>query len=746
MFKVQACLLGGIAALLLVGELAGARARRDDPREIFDAALKKGQHLQNQFEYRKALAEYQKAEHAATRIGPGSDEMGRVCDRLGHLHRILGNYSSAEKYYTRCLQIFKNKDNASEDVANANNNLGLVDWMQGNYVRGEQRYKEAIRIMTVVNPKALVLAYYRQNLAVLYMDWDKLDSVGSLFQDSLAVLEKHKDTSWARGMVYNNLGRYHQARHQFDRGRHFFNRAVEMLDHKANSDHDPFLARAVTNLGVLNHAEGHLAEAEADYKRGLGIRRAAFSAEHPDLALSLDSLAGVNARQGQWKEATRQADEARRILARHVSQVLVALSDFEKLDFLKTRYLPEWHGALSLGLARPHDPSIVEHTAEWVLNGKAMAVEVFAATLLKARDEKNADLKDLIKQLREVQEELAALRLGGVPKKEPEAFRKKLAALSDKEQRLTQEVARAGGHRLPGKEWVTLHGVREALPAAAVLVEIVRLKVWDFQFKGTERSWKGEHYVAWVIPAAGKGTVKIVDLGPAEKIDAAVKALQKLLDEAGKLKPEKREENFKKVEQGLTGLARQILWPVLKEAGTARRLILSPDHLLWVVPWAALPLENKKFVLQEYPISFMVTGRDLLPRAVPRQGRAPAQPAALVMSNPDFDASSDDIEAAPRRHVWLRNLQDPPKLSGSKRDLLEQLGPALPLPFAEKEGDRGRGSDPQAADGLPQRAQAGGGEGPGRDGRHPPPCPPSRGAGPGDARVLLPPQGRPAQP
>src|SRR5262249_49218866 len=130
--------------------------------------------------------------------------------------------------------------------------------------------------------------------------------------------------------------------------------------------------------------------------------------------------------------------------------------------------------------------------------------------------------REKLVQLQEVRGELAALSLSAVG--QPEQGKTKWEELTEKEKTLSRELGQLIGGSLGKGSWKELRDVRKAIPEDAVLVEIARFNVADFHAKGTE--WERQRparYVAWVIPA--RGAVRIVDLGEAEKIDAAVRNL-----------------------------------------------------------------------------------------------------------------------------------------------------------------------------------------------------------------------------
>ena len=141
--------------------------------------------------------------------------------------------------------------------------------------------------------------------------------------------------------------------------------------------------------------------------------------------------------------------------------------------------------------------------------------------------------------------------------------------------------------------WVAPDEVRRALPADAVLVEIARFDVFNFQAKGTEKRWAPPHYAAWVIPPAGRGEVRLIDLGAADAIEADVAAVRRAIQPDLAALRERGEPAVETaLRPSLEALADRVLRPLLPHIGDAKRWVLSPDAALWLVPWAALPLDE----------------------------------------------------------------------------------------------------------------------------------------------------------
>src|SRR5262249_40579542 len=141
------------------------------------------------------------------------------------------------------------------------------------------------------------------------------------------------------------------------------------------------------------------------------IFREVLGEAHPDYADSLNLLALLYALRGRWEEAARTADQASRVIRRHIRDVLPGLSVPQQLNFLRTKHVPSFHQTLSLGLARRADVEVVGRSAGWVLNGKAVAQEALAEVTLLSQDSNSGPVADLARQLIAVRTELANLTL-----------------------------------------------------------------------------------------------------------------------------------------------------------------------------------------------------------------------------------------------------------------------------------------------------------------------------------------------
>ena len=204
----------------------------------------------------------------------------------------------------------------------------------------------------------------------------------------------------------------------------------------------------------------------------------------------------------------------------------------------------------------------------------------------------------------------------------------------------------AGGLPSP-KEWVELDQVRAALPADAMLIDIARFGVANFAAKGDEKQYHPARYAAWLIPAKVQGEVQLIDLGEAEKIDAAVAALRKELrlcqnpnKEVNPILRLGEPEAEKQVRPVLEAVAKLVLQPLRKHLDAKKQWIVSPNGALWLVPWAALPLDADNYAIEKHTIDYVVSGRDLV---MPPSKASGKRDEPLLVADPDFDLDPREV-------------------------------------------------------------------------------------------------------
>lgn len=87
---------------------------------------------------------------------------------------------------------------------------------------------------------------------------------------------------------------------------------------------------------------------------------------------------------------------------------------------------------------------------------------------------------------------------------------------------------------------------------------------------------------------------------------------------------------FKQAARALDAIVMQ---PVRQKLGNQRNILLSPDSQLNLIPFAALIDEKNQYLIENYEINYLSSGRDL----IKLQLDLPTKENPLIVANPQFD-------------------------------------------------------------------------------------------------------------
>jgi CHAT domain-containing protein/tetratricopeptide (TPR) repeat protein len=584
------------------------------------------------------------------KLGKDHVRVGVTLNGLALLRREMGQYARAEPLFRRCLQILEaqlGKDHPA--VATSLSNLAVLYRDMGQYARAEALFQRALEILEAkLGKDHLDVAICLNNMASVYLDTQQYDKAEALYERSLHIWEArlgkdHADIAVALGnlaTLYVNSGKPAKAEPLLQRG-------LQIAEAKLGPDH-PRTAILLHNLAALYRAQGDYAKAEPLQRRALKIQEAKLGPDHPDVAASLNGLIKLEAAQGHFQPALEFADRMRRLDRRQAARTLPVLAESEQLAFL--RNTDQRHTRMALSVAvEARSPEAAALSAAWVLNGKAIGHQTLAERALLARDARNTKAAPLVAELTSVRRQLTTRALAPyVANKEDERLQE-LARLSTRERELSAQLGMAVGRPVREDPWVELTEVRQAIPRDAILIEIALFDAVDFKAKEVAKEVKGPRYAAWLIPSAGQGEVKLVDLGDAARVDQAVQAVRDGL-RAAQGSPQQKSvildrgeaDAEKEMRPALAALAKLIVEPLAEPLAGKSQWIVSPDGALWLVPWAALLLADGSYALEKHHIRYVISGRDLvMPPAQP-----PAQrDASLLVADPDFDLDPNEAVA-----------------------------------------------------------------------------------------------------
>ena len=151
------------------------------------------------------------------------------------------------------------------------------------------------------------------NLAAFYRDQGKYDEALGLYSEALKVAKQsfgdnHPGVAaihTGQGVVYRHLGRYKEAREQH-------NTALKIILTSSGA-HAPGYSQILSDIGLLESAEGNLLAAEETLSNVIEVRRKVFSQKHPFVADAMIEYAEVLRKQKKFDESDKVKKQAETI-------------------------------------------------------------------------------------------------------------------------------------------------------------------------------------------------------------------------------------------------------------------------------------------------------------------------------------------------------------------------------------------------------------------------------------------------
>ncbi|WNG28188.1 tetratricopeptide repeat protein [Cystobacter fuscus] len=595
--------------------------------------LAQGKYKKAEDLFRKSLALHEES------LGKSHPDVAQVLNNLAALYVAQGQYGQAERLFQRALDIYESAPAGSDPtrVADSLNNLASIYQTQGLYDRAEPLLQRALEL----RKQALGEGHPRvadslNNLANLYLDQKSYGQAEPLFERAFGLYEatfgpSHPTTAQA----LHNLAALYRLQGLYGQAKPLLERAL-VLREQALGERHPDIAQSLNILADVYRLQGWYDRAEPLLERALALREQFLGESHPDVAISLRRLA-------QLRLAQHRLEQALPLLTRAFSLSEQRLRH-EALDFSESRLSSFLHSLraeeetlYALLRAHPQDVRVQRLALGATLLLKGRSVEETAQISRTLYQHLGPEDRDTFERLRGLRTRLADLSLAGPGALSSEDYQQRLKTLTEEGDSLEADLARRSAplralSALPSLADI-VERVAASLPQDGALVEFIAYEDSPLVHPpGTPpASTPGPvRYLALVLfPDA---SIRVVDLGPAVPIDRAASGLRDALahPNVSSLAPA----------QKLHQLVFQPLRPLL---GSTRRLLLSPDGQLGLVPFDALR-DGHAFLLDSFHFTYLTSGRELLPRP---QDIAPSS-SVFVLADPDFSATAPAPASTPR--------------------------------------------------------------------------------------------------
>ncbi len=643
---------------------------------LYDA---KGEFAKAEFFYLRALTIREKV------LGKEQPDTALSLNNLATLYGANGDYAKAEPLYLSALAIReKVLDAEHPDIAQSLNNLAQLYDAKGDYAKAEPRFVRALAIFEKVlgkeHPNVAVLL---NNLADLYRKTGEYAKAELSYLSAVSILEKtlgkeHRLTATS----LNNLAVLYRNKGDYEKAETIYLRVLAIREKVLGAEH-PDTAQSLNNLATLYDSKGEYGRAEPLLVRALAIYEKAFGVAHPLAAKALNNLAGMYQVTGNLKPAIVLRNRCNEVVENDFIRNLASGSERQRLLYLNrtAHYLD-----LTLSLhsqAAPNDLPARQMALRMLLQRKGRALDATTDAIAALRRRASADDQKLLDQLTLARSQLSNATLKGAGKDGIAKHQANLKSLTEQVENLEAELSRRSAEFRAQAVPVTLEAIQPVVPNEAALIEFASF----YPYEAKANKYGERRYVAYLLTTSGN--IQWADLGEAAKIDKAVKEFRAVLHQ----KPDGRLSNLKgEVMPKARALDELVMRPLRPLLGDKKRLLISPDGSLNLIPFDALIDEKNHYLVESYSISYLTSGRDLLRL----QAVKPNNKTAIVIADPDFDNGATSVKTTTADSRIAQRVDNPQNDKERLAQRVEtrpgpklgdvQLQPFERLPGSAKEG------------------------------------------------------------
>ncbi|MBC7929459.1 MAG: CHAT domain-containing protein, partial [Rubrivivax sp.] len=512
----------------------------------------------------------------------------------------------------------------------------------------------------VLGPNNSSVAATLVSIAAVHNDRKEYVEAVALYERALKIVEQSVGTDTPLyANVLSNLAITYAEQGDTARAEPLVRKALEIRERVLGPDHAD-VAITLNTLAYLYFMKNEFEREEPLYLRAIGIAEKAFGPDHPMVGTLLANLSTIYWGRNDTARALSTLARISELRERNLALVLTTGSEEQKRRYMAT-LANETDANVSFHVrAAPQDAQAARLALTTVLRRKGRVLDAVTDQIGSLRRRLNPEDRALLDRLSSARSAMSRLMLA---EDDSAGRRAERVALGAEVERLEEEVsARSAEFRVASRP-VTLENVREAIPSEAALVEFVAYRPFSPKTVAGQPRFGARRYAAYVLRRGGE--TLWAELGEAEAIDRAVEAWRRTLVDAASRDEKER----------ARALDALVMLPLRKLLGGTRQIFLSPDGALNLIPFGALVDEQGHYLIENYSITYLSSGRDLLRMQASAKGRQ----GPLVVANPSFDAGTNALSAAGAQTARPANLRGASfsPLPGTKGEA-SALGSILP--------------------------------------------------------------------
>lgn len=656
---------------------------------------------------------------------PARPETALTKVELGELLTLEGRFMESEAAFLEAAELLEVCcGSAFPHLARAWGRVAGLARTNGDLARSVALHERALRIaLDWLGPDSPETISRLNDFANARLAEGDFPGARDLYQQALAQSAgmAEPERSMFEATIHYNLAEVATEEQALDLALGEITQAVDQWRSALGPDH-PFVALALESMATVRERRGEWAAAAELLEFVLAIRRQSLGDAHPRAAVAATRLGQVERRRGNLEAAARALDVALAVRVRTSALRAQELAALDTLDAWVTlarggaptevvhkalaadnagraalrqavRYLSENDALrvaqsrsrgldLALSLVAEGRSSSAERRAVYdaVIRSRALVLGTLGA---RAKGAGGSVAQAALRQrLDEASRRLANLIYRG-PGVSLEKFTRVVAEAQAQRDSAERELALASAdyRREVAVEEAGFADVVAALPPRTALLALVRYQHTE---SANPPAVAEEHYLAFVS-RRGETEPFAVGLGRAVTLDAAIERWRAAVRDVGGALVDgpATERTYRQVSADLT----RLLWQPLARQLVEERVFVVADGLTQVVNFAALPVENDRYLVDgAADFHWLTTERELL--------RTPAAAVAtaglLALGAPSYSALPAEVAAGSGSGAAFTGEVDPGRLSAMRGRSLRAgrnaCGEAVALTFENLPG------------------------------------------------------------
>jgi len=318
-------------------------------------------------------AEYYTSEALSIReqtLGKDSKAYASSLNNMAVLYQETARFNEASTYFEQALQtVQKQFGNESQEYAIVLNNQAILFSEIGRIDEAVTNLNSAIAILEKLNKKDnKTQVGFQSNLALLYQQKGKFAEAEAVYLK----LEKKlgsKDPFYAG--ILNNLALLYIQMDKMDKVEDYLKRSAAVYSERFGKE-NPNYAKVLNDLGNFYRIQGRFDEAEKNLTESLAIRGKALDSNHPDYVKSQEDLGILYWKKGDMEKATASYQIAMDKSLDFINRYFPPMSEAEKTkywDVLQPRFQRYYNYCLEASVA---NPTIIQNMYDYQMATKGL--------------------------------------------------------------------------------------------------------------------------------------------------------------------------------------------------------------------------------------------------------------------------------------------------------------------------------------------------------------------------------------